>query len=647
MDKNKKFYISSAIVYASGTPHIGNLYEIVFADTVARFKRQQGYDVYYQTGADEHGLKIETKAKEAGVNPQEFVDKISGNVMRIYDKMNVKYDKFVRTTDPVHKKKVQEIFRKLYDQGDIYKGEYSGMYCTPCESFFTESQLVDGKCPDCGREVKPAKEEAYFFRMSKYADRLMKYIEEHPDFVTPESRKIEMINNFIKPGLQDLCISRSTFKWGVPVDIDEKHVIYVWIDALSNYITFLGYDVNGNHGEAYKKYWPADLHLVGKDIFRFHTIYWPILLMALGEPLPHKIFGHPWLLCGNDKMSKSKGNVLYADDLVALYGVDAVRYYLLHEMPYMSDGTITHELIIERINSELANILGNLVNRTIAMTERYFGGIVPSPSESDSLDEDLKNVCLGAVKGFEQKIDQLKTADAIDEILNMLRRANKYIDETTPWVLAKDDASKPRLATVLYNLLESIRFAAVLFASIMPETSEKIFSQLGTDIKSWDSIQSFGKIEPGKHVGEASILFGRIDPKLKAEEIKNLMETTSAQNTEQENASDKKSLITIDDFDKVELKVAEVIACEPVEKAKKLLKLTVNLGNEQRTVVSGIALWYKPEDLIGKKVVMVTNLKPVTLRGVESCGMILAADGENDSAKVVFAPDVAPGSSIC
>ncbi|WP_448910048.1 methionine--tRNA ligase, partial [Holdemania massiliensis] len=619
---SEKYYITTAIAYTSGKPHIGNTYEIVLADSIARYKRMLGYDVFFQTGTDEHGQKIEDKAKAAGVEPQQFVDQVAGQIKEIWDLMNTSYDKFMRTTDPEHERQVQKIFKKLYEQGDIYKSEYEGWYCKPCESFFTESQLADGKCPDCGAPVEKAKEEAYFFRMSKYADRLLKHIEENPQFIQPESRKNEMINNFIKPGLQDLCVSRTSFTWGVPVDFDPKHVVYVWIDALTNYITGLGFDCDGNHGEKFKRYWPADVHLIGKDILRFHTIYWPIMLMALDLPLPKQVFGHPWLLVGEGKMSKSKGNVIYADDLVRYFGVDAVRYIMLHEMPFAQDGTVTYELMIERINSDLANILGNLVNRTLSMTNKYFGGLVRKTQVSDPVDEELIALAKATPANVQKKMDELRVADAMDEIFALLRRSNKYIDETMPWALGKDETKKERLATVLYNLLECIRIAAVLLESYLPETSKAILDQLQTQQRSYASVLTFGQLEDGIHVtSKPQILFARIDEKEMLEKI----EADQPKKAAAKPAEPAKPQITIDDFAKIEMKVGQVLSCEKHPKADKLLVSQIDIGEEKpRQIVSGIAGSYKPEQMIGKKVVVITNLAPAKLRGVESQGMILA-----------------------
>ena len=646
----KTFYLTTAIAYTSGKPHIGNTYEAILADSIVRFKRQQGYDVRFQTGTDEHGQKIELKAAEAGVTPKEFVDKVSGEIKTIWDLVGTSYDKFIRTTDEYHEKQVQKIFKKLYDQGDIYKGYYEGMYCTPCESFFTESQLVDGKCPDCGRECTPAKEEAYFFRMSKYADRLIEHINTHPEFIQPESRKNEMMNNFLLPGLQDLCVSRTSFKWGVPVDFDPKHVIYVWIDALSNYITGLGYDVDGNNDELYNKYWPADLHLIGKDILRFHTIYWPIMLMALDVPLPKQIFGHPWLLQGDGKMSKSKGNVIYADDLANLFGVDAVRYFVLHEMPFDNDGTITWELMVERMNSDLANTLGNLVNRTISMSNKYFNGAVENKGVSDDVDADFKETVLAAPKKAAEKMDKLRVADAITEIFALFKRCNKYIDETMPWALAKEEDKKDRLATVLYNLIEGINIGASLLEPFMPETSKKILQQINAEARAFDDMEEFGKYKSGNKVTEKpEILFARMNIKdvmEKVEEIK----AAQKKDTEGEKYPEveAKPEITIDDFDKVQIQVGEVIKCEPVPKAKKLLVSQIKIGAETRQIVSGIAKYYKPEEMVGKKVAVITNLKPCKLCGVESQGMILAAgDDEGNLSVVTVDKDIVSGSEIC
>ena len=641
----KPYYITTAIAYASGKPHIGNTYEIVLADSIARFKRLQGYDVFFQTGTDEHGQKIEEKANAKGITPKEFVDNAAGEIKRIWDLMDTSYDKFIRTTDTYHEEQVQKIFKKLYDKGDIYKGYYEGMYCTPCESFFTASQLVDGKCPDCGREVKAAKEEAYFFRMSKYTDKLIQYINEHPDFIQPESRKNEMMNNFLLAGLQDLCVSRTSFKWGVPVDFDPKHVIYVWIDALTNYITGLGYDADGNNGELYKKYWPADVHLIGKDILRFHTIYWPIMLMALDIPLPKQVFGHPWLLQGDGKMSKSKGNVLYADDLVNFFGVDAVRYFVLHEMPFENDGVITWELMIERMNSDLANTLGNLVNRTIAMTNKYFGGVIENRNVNEEVDEDLKKVTLDAVNTVISKMDKLRVADAMTEIFNIFKRCNKYIDETMPWALAKEEEKQDRLATVLYNLAESIMIGASLLEPFMPTTAKKIAEELNGKLRAIDELNEYGKFVSGTKVAEKpEILFMRLDEKEVMEKVNKMIEEQKKEN--EVKAEEKKEIITIDDFDKVDLRVAKVLEAEAVEKSDKLLKLKVSLGNEERQIVAGIQKYYEPSELIGKKLVVVANLKPVKLRGIESQGMVIAA-GDGDVVKVLFVDDaIAEGENV-
>ncbi|MDD6729204.1 MAG: methionine--tRNA ligase [Eubacteriales bacterium] len=641
-----KFYITTAIAYTSRKPHIGNSYEIVLTDAIARYKRLQGYDVFMLTGTDEHGQKIEEYAKAAGVTPKEYVDKVSGEIKDICDLLGTSYDKFIRTTDDYHEKVVQKIFKKLYDQGDIYKGEYEGMYCTPCESFWTESQLVDGKCPDCGREVKPAKEEAYFLRLSKYQKQLEEYIEGNENFIYPESRKKEMLNNFIKPGLQDLCVSRTSFKWGIPVSFDEKHVIYVWIDALSNYITALGYDPDGS-SDLYKKYWPADVHSIGKDIVRFHTIYWPIMLMALGEPLPKQVFGHPWLLFGEDKMSKSRGNVIYADDLVELLGVDAVRYYLLSEMPYASDGSITYETIIERYNSDLANTFGNLVNRTIAMQNKYFDGVICEPTDCEPVDDELKASALDTVKKVDKCFETYRVADAIEAVLNLAKRSNKYIDETMPWALAKDESKKARLGTVLYNLLESIRFIAVLLSPFMPETAEKIFAQMNCDVKDYDSLSAFGGLKAGESVGKAEALFARIDAEKMLADIAAKQEAAAEKEEKAKPEIEGLAEIAFDDFSKVELRVAQITDCEPIKRAKKLLKITVNDGSSQpRQIVSGIAPWYKPEDLIGKSVVIVANLKPAKLCGEMSNGMLLAGDVSEDDVKVLFVDGMPAGTKI-
>ncbi len=636
----KPYYITTAIAYTSGKPHIGNTYEVVLADSIARYKRLQGYDVRFQTGTDEHGQKIELKAAEAGVTPKEFVDNVAGEIKRIWDLMNTSYDKFIRTTDEYHEKQVQKIFKKLYDKGDIYKGHYEGMYCTPCESFWTESQLVDGKCPDCGREVKPAREEAYFFRMSKYADRLIDYINEHPEFIQPVSRKNEMMNNFLLPGLQDLCVSRTSFKWGIPVDFDDKHVVYVWLDALTNYITGLGYDADGNNDELYAKYWPADLHLIGKDIIRFHTIYWPIFLMALDLPLPKQVFGHPWLLQGDGKMSKSKGNVIYADDLVDFFGVDAVRFFVLHEMPFDNDGVITWELMVERLNSELANTLGNLVNRTISMSNKYFGGVVENKGVAEAVDDDLKNTILEEAKKVDAKMNDLRVADAITEIFNIFKRCNKYIDETMPWALAKDETKKDRLATVLYNLVEGISIGAELLFPFMPETSQKIKAQLNAPDREYEQLGEFGLYpDGGKVVEKPEILFARLD----LNEVMEKVEAKKAAAKEEPAGEpgvdvDKKPEITIDDFDKVQLRVGEIIKCEAVPKSKKLLCSQVKMGSEVRQIVSGISQYYKPEEMVGKKVIVVANLKPAKLAGVLSEGMLLCAENEKGEY-VLLAPE--------
>ena len=647
---SKTYYLTTAIAYTSGKPHIGNTYEAILADSIVRFKRQQGYDVRFQTGTDEHGQKIELKAAEAGITPKEFVDNVSGVIKEIWDLMNTSYDKFIRTTDPDHEKQVQKIFKKLYDQGDIYKGHYEGMYCTPCESFFTESQLVDGKCPDCGREVTPAKEEAYFFRMSKYADRLIEHINTHPEFIQPESRKNEMMNNFLLPGLQDLCVSRTSFKWGIPVDFDPKHVVYVWIDALSNYITGIGYDVDGNNDPLYDKYWPADLHLIGKDILRFHTIYWPIMLMALDVPLPKQIFGHPWLLQGDGKMSKSKGNVIYADDLANLFGVDAVRYFVLHEMPFENDGTITWELMVERMNSDLANTLGNLVNRTISMSNKYFDGVVSNKGVDEEVDDDFKKVILDTPVKAAEKMDKLRVADAITEIFTLFKRCNKYIDETMPWALAKEEDKQDRLATVLYNLIEGITIGASLLEPFMPETSKKILAQINAQPRAFEDMTEFGKYPSDNKVTEKpEILFARMDIKDVMEKVEEIKAAQKAEKAEEKYPEvEKKPEITIDDFDKVQIQVGEVIKCEPVPKAKKLLVSQIKIGAETRQIVSGIAKYYKPEEMVGKKVAVITNLKPCKLCGVESQGMILAAgDDEGNLSVVTVDKDIVSGSEIC
>ena len=652
----KPYYISTAIAYTSGKPHIGNTYEIVLADAIARYKREQGYDVYFQTGTDEHGQKIELKAQDAGVTPKEFVDNVAGEIKNIWDLMNTSYDKFIRTTDEYHEKQVQKIFKKLYEKGDIYKGHYEGLYCTPCESFWTPSQVVDGKCPDCGRPVQPAKEEAYFFRMSKYAQKLIDHINSHPEFIQPVSRKNEMMNNFLLPGLQDLCVSRTSFKWGIPVDFDPKHVTYVWLDALTNYITGIGYDCDGNHDEKFNKFWPADLHLIGKDIIRFHTIYWPIFLMALDLPLPKQVFGHPWLLQGDGKMSKSKGNVLYADTLVDFFGVDAVRYFVLHEMPFENDGVISWELMVERMNSDLANILGNLVNRTVSMTNKYFGGVVENKNVCEDVDGDLKAAVLEAVKKADEKMEKLRVADAITEIFNIFRRSNKYIDETTPWTLAKDEEKKDRLATVLYNLTEAITIGASLLSSFMPETSEKILAQLNTEKRTLKAMDQFGLYPNGNKVTEKpEILFARMDVKevqekveaMKAEEAKAAGEE---ENVQEESVVDveKKPEITYDDFAKLQFQIGQIVKCEEVPKSKKLLCSQVKIGSETRQIVSGIKAWYKPDQMVGKKVMVVTNLKPAKLAGMLSEGMILCAeDDEGNLALMVPEKDIKPGSEVC
>ena len=651
-----KFYMTTAIAYASGKPHIGNTYEAVLADSIARFKRKDGYDVFFQTGTDEHGQKIELKAAEAGVTPQEYVDKASAEIKRIWDLMGTSYDKFIRTTDPDHEKQVQKIFKRLYDQGDIYKGSYEGMYCTPCESFWTQSQLKDGKCPDCGREVKPAKEEAYFFRMSKYAQRLIDHINSHPEFIQPVSRKNEMMNNFLLPGLQDLCVSRTSFKWGIPVDFDEKHVVYVWLDALTNYITGIGYDAEGNSSEQYKKLWPADLHLIGKDIIRFHTIYWPIFLMALNEPLPKQVFGHPWLLQGDGKMSKSKGNVLYADDLVDFFGVDAVRYFVLNEMPFENDGVISWELMVERLNSDLANTLGNLVNRTISMSNKYFGGVVAEKGAAEAVDEDLKAVVTGTYDKVAAKMEGWRVADAITDIFTLFKRCNKYIDETEPWVLAKDPAKADRLATVLYNLTESIVIGASLLEPYMPGTAEKIAAQLNTSLRSFEECTTFGGYISGSKVTEKpEILFARLDVKEVLEKAAAMFEARKAlaEEAEEEKEEDvmeltKKPEITFEDFEKMQFAVGEIIKCEPVPKSKKLLCSQVKIGKEVKQIVSGIRAHYTAEEMVGKKVMVLVNLKPAKLAGVLSEGMLLCAeDAEGNLALVTPEKNMPAGAEIC
>ena len=637
MNANKqKYYLTTAIAYTSGKPHVGNTFEIVFSDAIARYKRMRGYDVYFLTGSDEHGIKIQEKAEKAGVSPQQFVDQVAGEIKRIWDLMDTTYDQFIRTTDPRHMRVVSHIFNKLYEQGDIYKGEYSGWYCTPCETFYTESQLVDGKCPVCGAEVKKTREEAYFFAVTKYQKRLEKYIEDHPGFIEPEARKKEMVNNFLKPGLTDLCVSRTSFTWGIPVEFDPKHVIYVWIDALSNYITALGYDVD-EKGELYKKYWPCDVHIIGKDILRFHTIYWPIILMALGEPLPEKIFGHPWLLNGFDKMSKSKGNTIYADELAELFGVDAVRFYLLSSMPYLNDGTVTYEAVIKLFNTELANNLGNLVSRTCGMTKKYFGSVVPERGELTELDRELLAAASAGARAAAEKLDQFRTSEAIDAITDVLHRANKYVDETEPWVLARTDEGKKRLETVIYNLLDVIRLCAVLLKPFTPQTSDRILSVFGLKAEDWTD--KTGELASGVTLADCPVLFARID------EEKMLTEIAAAHEKKEtaQKAPEALPEITIDDFMKVELRCAEVLACEKLAKSKKLLKLKVDLGNETRQVLSGIADFYRPDELIGKKVILVANLKKAKLCGEESCGMILA--GGEDDVKVVFLDPSTPNGT--
>lgn len=652
------YYLTTAIAYTSGKPHIGNTYEIVLADAIARYKRFQGYDVRFQTGTDEHGQKIEQKAEQAGITPKQFVDNVSTEIKRIWDLMNTSYDKFIRTTDKDHEEQVGKIFKKLYEQGDIYKGFYEGMYCTPCESFFTSSQLVDGKCPDCGRECQPAKEEAYFLKLSKYQDRLMKHIEEHPDFIQPESRKNEMVNNFLKPGLQDLCVSRTSFTWGIPVEFDPGHIVYVWLDALSNYVTGLGYDADGNHGDLYQRFWPADLHLIGKDILRFHTIYWPIMLMALDIPLPKQVFGHPWLLQGDGKMSKSKGNVIYADDLVDIFGVDAVRYFVLHEMPFENDGVVSWELMVERMNSDLANVLGNLVNRTISMTNKYLGGLLEDKGITEPVDEDLKEKVLATPKAVAEKMDQLRVADAITEIFGLFKRCNKYIDETEPWVLGKDEAKKDRLSTVLYNLVESITIGASLLEPFMPETTDKILKQLNAQKRLEEEMSVFGKYVSGTKVTDSpEILFMRLDAKevlAKAEEIRErqIAEAKAAGEFVEENTDvidiEAKPEITFDDFMKMQFQVGEIISCQAVEKSKKLLCSQVRVGSEVKQIVSGIRKYYSPEEMVGKKVMVLVNLKPAKLAGVLSEGMLLCAeDAEGNLALMTPEKKMPAGAEIC
>ena len=643
MENKGKYYITTAIAYASGKPHIGNTYEIIMADAIARYKRMLGYDVYFQTGTDEHGQKIDEKAKAANLTPKEFVDQQAGEIKRIWDLMNTSYDRFIRTTDEDHERQVKKIFKKLYDQGDIYKSEYEGWYCTPCESFWTDSQLVDGKCPDCGREVHKEKEESYFFKLSKYQKQLEQYINDHEEFIQPESRKNEMINNFLKPGLQDLCVSRTSFKWGIPVDFDPKHVVYVWIDALSNYITGLGYDVDGNHGELYKKYWPADLHLIGKDIIRFHTLYWPIMLLALNVPLPKQVFGHPWMLVGEDKISKSRGNAIYADDLVKFFGVDAIRYYVLHEMPFAQDGTITWELVIERINSDLANVYGNLVNRTVAMTNKYFNGQLSKDFVEEDLDKEFKSFILNSVKTVEDKMEQLRVGDSIEAIMEVFRRCNKYIDETAPWVLAKDEAQKGRLNTVLYNLLEGIRFGAVLMEPFMPETSARVYEQIGTRETSYDSLSSFGAYECNKVTEKPEPLFNRIDPVKTMDEVHAYLGQPEVEKVEH------KAEIEFADFEKVEMVVGQVTECSKHPNADKILVFNVDFGYEQRQILSGVAAYYKPEELLGRKVIAVMNLKPRKIRGLESNGMLLSAVKQKDGKEVLelLSSDMEVGSIVC
>ena len=652
----KKYYITTAIAYTSGKPHIGNTYEAVLADSIARFHRQQGYDVFFQTGTDEHGQKIELKAQEQGITPKELVDKVSGEIRGIWDLMETSYDKFIRTTDAPHEKQVQKIFKKLYDQGDIYKGYYEGMYCTPCESFFTESQLVDGKCPDCGRPVTPAREEAYFFRMSKYAPKLIEYINEHPEFIQPVSRKNEMMNNFLLPGLQDLCVSRTSFSWGIPVDFDPKHVVYVWLDALTNYITGIGYDCDGDSSGQFAKYWPADLHLIGKDIVRFHTIYWPIFLMALGLPLPKQVFGHPWLLQGDGKMSKSKGNVIYADDLVKLFGVDAVRYFVLHEMPFENDGVITWELMVERMNSDLANTLGNLVNRTISMSNKYFGGVVEDKGAAEEVDADLKAVVTGTAAKVVEKMDKLRVADALTEIFNLFKRCNKYIDETMPWALAKDEAKKDRLATVLYNLVDSIAVGASLLESFMPDTTRRILEQLNARKREYEELDQFGLYPSGNKVTDKpEILFARLDVKEVMAEVEKIQEAQRAAAAPEEEKPEEEAIhlevkpeVTFEDFEKMQFAVGEILACEAVKKSKKLLRSQVKIGDQVKQIVSGIKAHYSPEEMVGKKVMVLVNLKPAKLAGVLSEGMILCAEDPEGNLALVSPEKAMPaGAEIC
>ena len=662
MSEKQKYYITTAIAYTSGKPHIGNTYEIVLADAVARYKRSQGYDVFFQTGTDEHGQKIELKAEEAGVTPKEFVDGVSAEIKKIWDLMDTSYDKFIRTTDEDHEKQVQKIFKKLYDQGDIYKGHYEGMYCTPCESFFTESQLVDGKCPDCGREVQPAKEEAYFFKMSKYADRLIEHINTHPEFIQPVSRKNEMMNNFLLPGLQDLCVSRTSFKWGIPVDFDDKHVVYVWLDALTNYITGIGYDADGDSTEQYAKLWPADLHLIGKDIIRFHTIYWPIFLMALGLPLPKQVFGHPWLLQGDGKMSKSKGNVLYADELVDFFGVDAVRYFVLHEMPFENDGVISWDLMIERMNSDLANTLGNLVNRTISMTNKYFGGVAVNYGVKEDVDDSLFEVVTSTASRVTARMDKLRVADAITEIFTLFKRCNKYIDETAPWVLAKDESKKERLSTVMYNLIDSILIGASLLEPFMPETAKKIADSLNAPLRTMDQVSTMGTYPSGNKVtDQPQILFARVDAEKMMEEVNALMESkkAAAKDASKETAEaekedeavidiEPKEEITYEDFSKMQFQVGEIISCEAVKKSKKLLCSQVKIGSQVKQIVSGIKAHYTPEEMVGKKVMVLVNLKPAKLAGVLSEGMLLCAeDADGNLALMTPEKKMPAGAEIC